>query len=118
MLTLNPGFINEFSGSTGLPVPSTDLKLLDDEDRAVAIGERGEVCARGPQVMPGYWKQPEANAAAFTADGYFRTGDIGVFDERGFLLRELASGISVEDVKQATAAPLRVASDVKEMQFE
>ncbi len=85
VLTFNPGFINEFSGSTGLPVPSTDIKLLDDEDRAVAIGERGEVCARGPQVMPGYWKQPEANAAAFTADGYFRTGDIGVFDERGFL---------------------------------
>ena len=85
VLTFNPGFINEFSGSTGLPVPSTDIKLLDDEDRAVAIGERGEVCARGPQVMPGYWKQSEANAAAFTADGYFRTGDIGVFDERGFL---------------------------------
>jgi long-chain acyl-CoA synthetase len=85
VLTFNPGFINEFSGSTGLPVPSTDIKLLDDDDRAVAIGERGEVCARGPQVMQGYWKQPEANAVAFTADGYFRTGDIGVFDERGFL---------------------------------
>lgn len=53
VLTFNPGFINEFSGSTGLPAPSTDIKLLDDEDRAVAIGERGEVCARGPQVMPG-----------------------------------------------------------------
>jgi long-chain acyl-CoA synthetase len=54
-------------------------------DREVAIGEAGEICASGPQVMNGYWQKPEANRAAFTADGYFRTGDIGVFDREGFL---------------------------------
>jgi long-chain acyl-CoA synthetase len=55
------------------------------EDKEAALGEPGEVCAKGPQVMKGYWRKPEANAAAFTPDGYFRTGDIGVFDEKGFL---------------------------------
>jgi long-chain acyl-CoA synthetase len=77
--------LTEFSGTTGLPLPSTDIRLLDEEDHEVAIGEPGEICARGPQVMSGYWEKPEANAAAFTADGYFRTGDVGVFDDRGFL---------------------------------
>jgi long-chain acyl-CoA synthetase len=66
-------------------MPSTDIKLLDEEGREAAIGEPGEICAKGPQVMSGYWQKPEANAAAFTEDGYFRTGDIGTFDERGFL---------------------------------
>src|SRR6516162_6310410 len=75
----------EFSATVGLPLPSTDIKLLDADDKPVALGEAGEICAKGPQVMKGYWNKPEANAAAFTADGYFRTGDIGVFDERGFL---------------------------------
>jgi hypothetical protein len=63
----------------GLPRPSTDIKLLDDDGGEVPMGEAGEVCARGPQVMRGYWEKPEANATAFTSDGYFRTGDIGVF---------------------------------------
>jgi len=85
VLSFNPAHIDEFSGTTGLPLPSTDIKLLDEMDREVAIGAAGEICARGPQVMRGYWNQPKANAEAFTADGYFRTGDIGVFDERGFL---------------------------------
>jgi long-chain acyl-CoA synthetase len=85
VLSFNPAHIDEFSGTTGLPLPSTDIKLLDDQDREVAVGEAGEICASGPQVMRGYWNQPEANAEAFTADGYFRTGDIGVFDARGFL---------------------------------
>jgi len=85
ILTVNPMTIEGFSGTVGLPVPSTDIKLLDGDDREVALGEAGEVCAKGPQVMKGYWQKPEANAAAFTADGYFRTGDVGVFDERGFL---------------------------------
>jgi long-chain acyl-CoA synthetase len=85
VLTFNPMYLTEFSGTTGLPLPSTDIKLLDDEDREVALGEAGEICARGPQVMAGYWQKPEANKAAFTADGYFKTGDIGVFDEKGFL---------------------------------
>lgn len=85
ILTFNPAAVNEFTGTTGLPMPSTDIKLLDDNGCEVGIGEAGEICARGPQVMSGYWQQPEANAAAFTADGYFRTGDIGIFDAQGFL---------------------------------
>src|SRR6266481_3554160 len=85
VLSFNPMYLREFSGTTGLPVPSTDIKLLDDEGQEVEIGAAGEICAKGPQVMSGYWEKPEANVAAFTADGYFRTGDIGVFDEKGFL---------------------------------
>ena len=85
VLTLNPPGEEHFSATVGLPLPSTDIKLLDDEGRDVPLGEAGEVCARGPQVMRGYWEKPEANATAFTSDGYFRTGDIGVFDARGFL---------------------------------
>ncbi len=85
VLTLNPMTSGPFSGTVGLPFPSTDIKLLGDDDQEVPLGQAGEVCAKGPQVMQGYWQKPEANAAAFTADGYFRTGDIGVFDERGFL---------------------------------
>jgi len=85
VVSFNPAHIQAFSGTTGLPMPSTDVKLLDDDGNAVAIGEAGEICVKGPQVMSGYWQKPEANATAFTADGYFRTGDVGVFDERGFL---------------------------------
>ena len=85
ILTLNPTTTEGFSATVGLPFPSTDIKLLDADDKEAAIGEPGEVCAKGPQVMPGYWQKPQANADAFTADGYFRTGDIGVFDARGFL---------------------------------
>lgn len=115
VLSFNPAHINEFNGTTGLPMPSTDIKLLDDAGREVAIGETGEICAVGPQVMSGYWQKPEANAAAFTEDGYFRTGDIGSFDASGFLKivdrkkdMVLVSGFNVypnevEDV--ATACP-------------
>jgi long-chain acyl-CoA synthetase len=85
ILTLNPATREGFSATVGLPFPSTDIKLLNAAEEEAAIGEPGEICARGPQVMTGYWQKPEANAAAFTSDGYFRTGDIGVFDEEGFL---------------------------------
>ena len=85
VLTLVPIGVTDFTGSCGLPVPSTDIILLGDDDRPVALGQPGEICAKGPQVMAGYWNRPAANAEAFTADGYFRTGDIGVFDEAGFL---------------------------------
>ena len=85
VVSFNPAAVQAFTGTTGLPLPSTDVKLLDDEDREVGVGRAGEICVKGPQVMKGYWQQPEANAAAFTADGYFRTGDVGVFDEQGFL---------------------------------
>ena len=115
VLSFNPPYIHEFTGTTGLPLPSTDIKLLDDEGLEVAVGEAGEVCAKGPQVMSGYWQQPEANAAAFTPDGYFKTGDVGQFDERGFLKivdrkkdMVLVSGFNVypNDVEAvATACP-------------
>src|SRR5262249_4603796 len=85
ILTLNPATMTSFSATVGLPFPSTDIKLLDADDKEAAIGDPGEVCAKGPQVMRGYWQKPQANADAFTADGYFRTGDIGVFDAKGFL---------------------------------
>jgi long-chain acyl-CoA synthetase len=85
VLTLNPVHTAGFTATVGLPLPSTDIKLLKDDESEAAIGEPGEICAKGPQVMKGYWRKPEANAAAFTTDGYFRTGDVGVFDEKGFL---------------------------------
>ena len=85
VVSFNPGAVQSFSGTTGLPMPSSDVKLLDDEGNEVAPGGAGEICVKGPQVMRGYWEKPDANAAAFTADGYFRTGDVGAFDERGFL---------------------------------
>jgi len=85
VVSFNPAAVQAFTGTTGLPLPSTDVKLLDDEGHEVGLGGSGEICVKGPQVMKGYWQQPEANAAAFTADGYFRTGDIGQFDPAGFL---------------------------------
>jgi long-chain acyl-CoA synthetase len=85
ILTLNPMTGNGFSGTVGLPLPSTDIKLLGENDTPVALGQAGEICARGPQVMKGYWQKTEANAQAFTADGYLRTGDVGVFDTTGYL---------------------------------
>lgn len=85
ILSFNPASITDFTGTTGLPLSSTDIKLLGDDGNEAGLGEAGEVCAKGPQVMGGYWNQPAANAAAFTADGYFRTGDVGMFDAKGFL---------------------------------
>ena len=85
VVSFNPESVQYFTATTGLPMPSTDIKLLDDQDREVGIGESGEICVKGPQVMKGYWRNPEATAAAFTPDGYFRTGDIGTFDDKGFL---------------------------------
>jgi long-chain acyl-CoA synthetase len=85
LVSIVPFDVEEFTGSCGLPVSSTDVILLDDNDTVVPIGERGEICVSGPQVMTGYWNKDEANASAFTKDGYFRTGDIGAFDEQGYL---------------------------------
>jgi long-chain acyl-CoA synthetase len=85
VLSFNPAAVTEFTGTTGLPMPSSDVKLFDESDREVGIGEAGEICVKGPHVMKGYWEKAEANASAFTADGYFRTGDVGVLDDRGFL---------------------------------
>ncbi len=85
IVSFNPTFVREFTATTGFPAPSTDIKLLDEDDNAVPVGQRGEICVKGPQVMLGYWEKPEINATAFTPDGYFRTGDIGEFDEAGYL---------------------------------
>ncbi|MFZ9510843.1 MAG: AMP-binding protein [Burkholderiaceae bacterium] len=74
----------EFSGTIGLPLPGIDIAIKDDDGRSVAIGEPGEICIKGPNVMTGYYNQPEENTKAFTADGFMRTGDIGVMDARGF----------------------------------
>ena len=83
--TVNPVTLTEFNGTVGLPVPSCEVSIRDDAEREVGIGERGEVCIRGPQVMVGYWQRPQESAQAFTADGFFKTGDIGVLDDRGYL---------------------------------
>lgn len=78
VLTINRPDLPEFSGTIGYPMPSTDIELRDAEGKAVPMGEAGEICARGPQVMPGYWQRPDETAKVMTADGFFRTGDIGV----------------------------------------
>ncbi|MCK1708761.1 MULTISPECIES: long-chain fatty acid--CoA ligase [unclassified Bradyrhizobium] len=83
-LTCNPATTTEFSGSIGIPVPSTWISIRDDDGNEVPLGQPGEICAKGPQVMSGYWNRPEDTASVMTADGYFRTGDIGVMDERGY----------------------------------
>ncbi len=73
-----------YSGSIGLPLPSTDVTIRDDENRELAPGSEGEICVKGPQVMAGYWQMPGETASAFTPDGWLRTGDIGVMDRGRF----------------------------------
>jgi len=85
VLTANPAGQREFSGSIGIPVPSTYISIRDDDGNEVALGEAGEICAKGPQVMVGYWQRPEETAQVMTADGFFRTGDIGVMAPDGFI---------------------------------
>ncbi|KQZ34665.1 long-chain fatty acid--CoA ligase [Duganella sp. Root1480D1] len=75
----------EFSGMIGLPIPSTEVAILDDAGNEVPLGSPGEIAIRGPQVMAGYWNRPEETAKVMTADGYFKSGDVGVMDERGYV---------------------------------
>jgi long-chain acyl-CoA synthetase len=82
--TCNPVDSTAYSGNIGLPMPNTELKLLDDEGNEVALGMPGEIAIKGPQVMAGYWQRPDETAKVMTADGFFRSGDIGVVDERGY----------------------------------
>jgi long-chain acyl-CoA synthetase len=82
--TCNAVDSTNYSGNIGLPMPNTELTLLDDDGNEVAMGTPGEIAIRGPQVMAGYWQRPDETAKVMTADGYFRTGDIGVVDERGY----------------------------------
>ncbi len=79
----NPVTVSEWSGQIGVPLPSTEAAILDDDGGPIPMGEVGEICLRGPQVMKGYWNQPEESAKVFTPNGWLRTGDMGLIDERG-----------------------------------
>ena len=83
-VSCNPVTGKEFTGTIGVPIPGTSMKLLDDEGNLCAPGERGEIAIKGPQVMAGYWQRPDETAKVMTADGYFKSGDIGTMDERGY----------------------------------
>ena len=84
VVCINP-FLTPKVGSVGLPVPSTEVTIRDDAGKVLAIGEEGEVWVRGPQIMKGYWQQPDETDRVLSADGWLRTGDIGAFDVQGFL---------------------------------
>ncbi|AWV87711.1 AMP-binding protein [Acinetobacter radioresistens] len=83
--TFNPPASTTFSGSIGIPLPATEIKILDDTGQEVVQGEKGEIAIRGPQVMKGYWNLPEETAKVMTVDGFFRSGDIGVMDVKGYV---------------------------------
>ncbi len=83
--TINPLDLPAYNGSIGLPVPSTELELRDDAGKAVPLGQPGEICIRGPQVMAGYWQRPDETAKVIDKDGWFASGDVGIMDERGFV---------------------------------
>ena len=83
--TNNPVTSTQFSGTIGLPLPGIDIAIKDDEGKSLTIGESGEICIKGPQVMVGYYNQPAENKTAFTFDGFMRTGDIGVMDDKGYI---------------------------------
>ena len=80
----NPVTVTAFSGSIGVPLPGTRMKCIDDEGHEVPLGQPGEIAIQGPQVMAGYWQRPDETAKVMSADGWFRSGDIGVMDERGY----------------------------------
>ena len=82
--TCNPTDSEAFSGTIGLPLPSTEVSIRDDDGNELPLGQPGEICLRGPQVMAGYWNRPDETAKVMTPDGFFKTGDIGVMDERGY----------------------------------
>lgn len=83
--TANPFNSASFSGTIGVPMPATDVAILDDAGNEVTLGERGEIGVRGPQVMKGYWKRDDATRESMTDDGFFRTGDIGIMDDAGYV---------------------------------
>ncbi len=101
-VSFNPLYIKEYTGSIGLPLSSTEVSIQDDEGQLLSIEKVGEICVRGPQVMRGYWNQPEETAKAISEDGWFRTGDMGRMDEKGYVYVEdrkkdmiLVSGFNV-----------------------
>ncbi|MDO4894008.1 AMP-binding protein [Moraxella sp.] len=116
VLTVNPPPMG-FTGKIGIPLPNTDVVILDDDGNEVALGEAGEICGKGPQVMKGYYKRDDETAKVMTQDGYFRTGDIGVMDADGFVKivdrkkdMILVSGFNVypNEVEEAIAAHPKV----------
>jgi long-chain acyl-CoA synthetase len=82
--TCNPADTHEYSGTIGLPMPSTEIAILDDAGNPVPLGQPGEIAIRGPQVMAGYWNRPDETAKVMTPDGFFKSGDVGIMDERGY----------------------------------
>lgn len=82
---INPLTLPEYNGKIGLPIPSTDVKILDDDENEVPMGEPGEISVKGPQIMAGYWNRPEETEKVMTKDSFFKTGDIGFIDENGFV---------------------------------
>ncbi len=85
VVACNPVTATEYTGTIGLPLPSTEISIRDDDGNEVPLGQPGEICIRGPQVMAGYWQRPEETAKVMMADGFFKSGDIGVMDERGYV---------------------------------
>ena len=84
-VSINPMYLEEYNGSIGLPLPSTDISIRDDQGKELPLGERGELCIKGPQVTPGYWQRPDETAKVFWSDGFLRTGDIATVDKQGFI---------------------------------
>ena len=82
--TANKASATEFTGTIGLPLPSTDISIRDDDGKELPSGEVGEICIRGPQVMAGYWQRPDETAKVMTADGFFKSGDMGFMDDKGY----------------------------------
>jgi long-chain acyl-CoA synthetase len=119
---INPLDIQEYNGSIGLPIPSTDVNIQDDDGKVLPLGETGELCVHGPQVMKGYWNRPEETAQVLSPDGWLRTGDIARIDEKGYVYivdrkkdMILVSGFNVypneiEDVVAQLAGVLEVAA--------
>ena len=85
VVCVNTPLIKQFTGNIGLPLPSTDVIILGEGGERLPFGEVGEICIKGPQVMAGYWNQPDENLTAFTSDGYFKSGDIGFMDSEGYI---------------------------------
>ena len=111
--TANPLNLAEYSGSIGVPMPSTEVELRDDADRGVPLGQPGEICIRGPQVMKGYWQRPDETAKVLGQDGFLHTGDVGIMDDKGFIRivdrkkdMILVSGFNVypNEIEQVVAA--------------
>jgi long-chain acyl-CoA synthetase len=84
-VTCNPTDSEAYTGSIGLPLPNVEIEILDDQGRVLPLGEAGEIAIRGPQVMQGYWERPDETAKVMTPDGFFKSGDIGAMDERGYI---------------------------------